>query len=57
MIVIKCDICEKEMDETDARYVLTFKNLLGEKKKDICRDCVQKMWDEAHRRQGVDNER
>lgn len=56
MIVIKCDICEKEMDETDARYVLTFKNLLGEKKKDICRDCVQKMWDEAHRRQGADNE-
>ena len=56
MIVIKCDICETEMDKNDARYELIFKNMLGTKKKDICRNCVQKMWDEAHRRKGADDE-
>ena len=57
MIVIKCDICETEIDKNDARYELIFKNMLGTKKKDICRNCVQKMWDEAHRRKGADDER
>ena len=56
MIVIKCDICETEMDKTDARYELIFKNMLGTEKMDICRNCVQKMRDEAHRRKGAEDE-
>lgn len=55
MIVIKCDICETEIDKTDARYELVFKNIFGTTKMDICRNCVQKMRDEAHKRKGAIN--
>lgn len=45
MMIRVCDICKREIRNTEGRYKLVFVGRLYEHNKDVCADCIKRISD------------